>query len=840
MSLVRLSLECGGYLISLIGNKAAIERPPRKLITKDRDKKDKDKILKQIALKYKIDEEINEDFETSSDLYAHTEEDYNLLDEDNILKSKNKYFGKPAKDKFWELYKSDRTFKDNMEKEVKDPRFAYIKTCHEMKVLPKAGLIIKSEESSRLSFANQGLLSKNSKAIWECLKRYSLEVEAVDFTGNGLKATDWILLSESLDRHWATLLELNFSNNKIGYDGALSMWEKLRKMKLLETLNLNGNLLGDDAMTEITKVLNGLLNIKSLSFSNNALGNKVSDSQFIEQFTILLKNTGSLTDVDLSWNNFRGEGAAQLLLGFKENFTVKDLDLSYNLFGVKGANKEPAIFKFTEVLQENSTLENVNLANNLLDVNAAFNLAEGLRTNTSLKTFVMNGNPIESSGIKYLFQSMNSNKNGKVENIKLEETETIVESKNIVFDPTNVEKEYTLDLSSINDRVILFHLLDIDEKLAHNWPEEDNFQQGDWFIDARLAGSSWSLPREKEKDGRWNIGEDPKDKLVFKFSLDPKNIDKGGKGEEMYVGTVVDSKNVIKPLIPDEVLDKNIDFLCRLGIEENYSWIRELIDTIWQEYLITYSQAKELIDCIDENHRNHAWISLFNRIINRHFRFDILQSLNNLETKQSVMDYLGESYNFNYHNPTGHYRLRLNNKSEREVALTLLMFNRKYSSLIGQGILTDKSKMGNQSWFRNEKLIHKNSLSYGSSLLSPEVDPETGEFKESGIPFIYNENFILPDYGILECDFIYLVNPPIKSDETSEEKQDLIKNTLLEVEGKVDLQISIFKSFSEYLALSSEQLSSFIELIDDPKWKTECYLSGIGRVYDTHNYDFIK
>lgn len=58
---------------------------------------------------------------------------------------------------------------------------------------------------------------------------------------------------------------------------------------------------------------------------------------------------------------------------------------------------------------------------------------------------------------------------------------------------------------------------------------------------------------------------------------------------------------------------------------------------------------------------------------------------------------LGEAYTFTYFNPTGHYRLKLSNSSDREVAMTLLMLNRKYKLLINQGIVTDHSKVGNQS-----------------------------------------------------------------------------------------------------------------------------------------------
>ena len=61
------------------------------------------------------------------------------------------------------------------------------------------------------------------------------------------------------------------------------------------------------------------------------------------------------------------------------------------------------------------------------------------------------------------------------------------------------------------------------------------------------------------------------------------------------------------------------------------------------------------------------------------------------------MNYLGESFLFTYFNPTGHYKLRLSNPADREVAMTLLMFNRKYKLFTEKGDVTDRSKMGNQS-----------------------------------------------------------------------------------------------------------------------------------------------
>ena len=185
-------------------------------------------------------------------------------------------------------------------------------------------------------------------------------------------------------------------------------------MKLLESINLSGNLLGDDAINEVVKGMNSLINIKLINFSNNALGHKANDSEFMENLCLILKNTGTLLELNLSWNNLRGEVAEKLILAMKENYTVKRLDLSYNLFGLSTPEMPSAALKISDLLQENVVIEELNLSNNLIDGKVAFWIAHGLQSNTSLKSFEINGNPIGSSGIKFLIQSINNNEKGKV------------------------------------------------------------------------------------------------------------------------------------------------------------------------------------------------------------------------------------------------------------------------------------------------------------------------------------------------------------------------------------------------------------------------------------------
>ena len=66
--------------------------------------------------------------------------------------------GPEAKEKFWTLYKSERKFKDNIlaeEEEQRDPRFAYMQSCTEFRMIPRAGSLIKDKESPIIDFSNQ-------------------------------------------------------------------------------------------------------------------------------------------------------------------------------------------------------------------------------------------------------------------------------------------------------------------------------------------------------------------------------------------------------------------------------------------------------------------------------------------------------------------------------------------------------------------------------------------------------------------------------------------------------------------------------------------------------------
>jgi hypothetical protein len=98
------------------------------------------------------------------------------------------------------LYKSERKFKDfsGEEGDIADPRFAYLKVCNDLKVFPKARMVIREKRSSHLDYSNYCLLNKTAVAVGEAIKRYALPIESINLCNNGLRAKECKMLIDSL------------------------------------------------------------------------------------------------------------------------------------------------------------------------------------------------------------------------------------------------------------------------------------------------------------------------------------------------------------------------------------------------------------------------------------------------------------------------------------------------------------------------------------------------------------------------------------------------------------------------------------------------------------------
>jgi hypothetical protein len=181
------------------------------------------------------------------------------------------------------------------------------------------------------------------------------------------------------------------------------------------------------------------------------------------------------------------------------------------------------------------------------------------------------------------------------------------------------------------------------------------------------------------------------------------------------------------------------------------------------------------------------------------------------------------AYFFSSFNPTGHYRLDLNIEVQRNVAKNLLVTNKKMSAAVKAKECVDRSQVGNQSCFRNERV---------------------NNFK-----FEMTPNWRLPDQGIFEFDFVYLLERPTIEQETPQEEiVSLLEwfeatyehlKQFIDPKNKDEGHAQIgrilgesFRGIAEYFVFSADQLTSLVDLINEENWKFEVFMAGIGRLWD--------
>ena len=99
-----------------------------------------------------------------------------------------------------------------------------------------------------------------------------------------------------------------------------------------------------------------------------------------------LRDDASLTFLDLCDNKIHSEGGMAIAQGLKSNKSLKGLNLRLNLLG------HGAIRMFNIALRFNSTLENLNLSANILDDVCCAILARGMKDFQALSSLSLSAN----------------------------------------------------------------------------------------------------------------------------------------------------------------------------------------------------------------------------------------------------------------------------------------------------------------------------------------------------------------------------------------------------------------------------------------------------------------
>jgi Ran GTPase-activating protein (RanGAP) involved in mRNA processing and transport len=207
-----------------------------------------------------------------------------------------------------------------------------------------------------------------------------------------------VALCLALARHPA-LTSLSLAGNQI--NGPLEALQPLLTgCKTLKTLNLSKNRLGDDGAKSLFLILELSTSLQSLDVSDNGIERPGAQS-----FGEVLLKTKTLRSVFFSKNAIFNDGCQSIASSLERNKTLTSLELSDSSVSLEGSR---AIAK---MLLENSTLSRLVFCNqNLKRTEGTRPIAEALQENTTLTELDLSDNHIGSEGASLLIDSLAVNK----------------------------------------------------------------------------------------------------------------------------------------------------------------------------------------------------------------------------------------------------------------------------------------------------------------------------------------------------------------------------------------------------------------------------------------------
>ena len=245
----------------------------------------------------------------------------------------------------------------------------------------------------------------------------------------------------------------------------------------------------------------------------------------------------------------------------------------------------------------------------------------------------------------------------------------------------------------------------------------------------------------------------------------------------------------------------------------------------------TTAQAQDLIDILDDRRLlGPGGISvveffrcIWSNILDTENVYDFMYHNLDDGERVSLMHLLSfEKFKFNWLNPTGHWRLDLNNRCQRAVMMQLIALNIVESKASKKAKRGDTSQKGNWCNYRNEKI--------------------------NGTPCAIDMEFSksLPFRGVLEFDYVSTTRPPPDAQEISDDDfSDFIIKLDLTTRRRCDISMSAMKLLELQLAVTNYyfKASRVINIMDcfseDDNTQARVVIVLFCRILDLHNLETV-
>ncbi|KAH9124900.1 hypothetical protein AeMF1_004398 [Aphanomyces euteiches] len=643
------------------------------------------------------------------------------------------FLGEDVGSKFWEIYATGA----NQARRPDSSRGRYIRRCENESLLPLPVFDLRLDkqpaprytDKGHLNFSNYFLGDKRAEAMGDALELLPVNVTAVSMIDAGMTGQGSAAVVKGVVKD--ELVELNLSHNKVGVKGYMKLNAVLDNASLhLQVLNLSNNNLGDRSVTALVRALLKRCTLQALNLSHN----KVFHSATI--LGELLRVKSSLTRLDLSWNQIRGDPACHLVGAMVENNTLVELILSDNSLGNSGG----ADIQLATSLLENKTLRRLNISNNHIKGRSIFVFVDVCTRNTTLEWLNVGSNPIGTAGVEAILYAM-ATASMKCE---WEIADCNIDIQEYIYSHTYCTGPYALNLADRSDVFVLKEILTM-------------------YAENRLVLS--------------NVLHDGRPFTLTKGMLPLPPNSKAEKGQVPTSGVLAflatQDEETCLDLHLKEPQFQRLKHLIGTSFALDDLKKMTMIKILADGFCVTVQQANALLKLFDsptcQSEKASAAAALIPRISNSaHHTIDsetymgspgpidgvffedkdndgkidvcgditVLVGLTELSQIEQgyVEQKLDKWIAFNPSNPTGFYRLNMSNFVDRRIMLCLIDANARDRKFRQANKLPYVSQHGTHNGFRNARYNHK--------------------------PIVFDASWSLPRFGVLEFDFVVTRRPP--------------------------------------------------------------------------------
>ena len=268
-----------------------------------------------------------------------------------------------------------------------------------------------SPSLASIDLYNNNLGAEGAKALAPAL-RDSASVTCLDVRHNGISGDGASQLSAAVlgnpkmenfneipikEMRANSLIELDLSGKEVGVVGCMVVAGLLPVMASLTNISLARSKLGEEGSKIICSALKSSSTMTDLDLSGSPVfGSNIGGAAGAKHVAEMLKVTGSLTSINLQYNNLGSEGAKALAPGLRGRASLTSINLEDNDLGPEGAKAlAPAI-------RDSASLTRISLSYNHLGSKGAKALAPAIRESASLKKIDLSCNYLFAEGAKAL------------------------------------------------------------------------------------------------------------------------------------------------------------------------------------------------------------------------------------------------------------------------------------------------------------------------------------------------------------------------------------------------------------------------------------------------------